>query len=54
MLEDAKKQAGRSGRTIAEETLLFFETKAMQTTERYPRTNDDWEDLDEANNTWAN
>ena len=44
MLEDAQKQAGRDGRTIADETLLLFATTAMLTTERFPITNDDWED----------
>ena len=41
MLEDAKKQTGRSGRRIANETLLLFARTAMITTERYPRTNND-------------
>ena len=53
MLKDAQKQAGRDGRTIADETLLLFVTTEMLTTERYPRTNDDWEDWAEANKTWA-
>ena len=53
MLEDAQKQAGRAGRTIANKTLLFFATTAMLTTERYPRTNNNWEDWAEANKTWA-
>ena len=53
MLKDAQKQAGRDGRTIADETLLFFATTAILTTERYLRTNDDWEDLSEANKTLA-
>ena len=44
MLEDAQKQAGRDGRTIADETILLFATTAMLTTERFPITNDDWED----------
>ena len=42
MLEDAQKQAGRAGRTIANKTLLLFETKAMITTEIFPRTNINW------------
>ena len=44
MLEDAQKQVGRSGRTVAEKTLLLLATTAMLTTERYPRTNYNWED----------
>ena len=42
MLEDAQKQAGQSGQTIADETLLLFASTAMLTTEQYPQTNDDW------------
>ena len=53
MLKDAQKQAGRAGCTIDDETLLLFTTTAMLTTERYPRTNDDWEYRAEANKTWA-
>ena len=39
MFEDAQKQAGRAGCTIAEETLLLFASTAMLTTEKFPRTN---------------
>ena len=53
MLEDAKKQTGRAFRTIADKMILLFSTTAMITTERYPRTNDDWEDQYESNKTWA-
>ena len=42
MLEDAQKQVGRSSHTIALKTLLLFARTAMLTTERYPRTNNDW------------
>ena len=44
MLEDAQKQAGRAGRTIADKTLLLFATTAMLKMERFPRTNNYWED----------
>ena len=47
MLEDAQKQARRAGRAIADETLLFFASTAMLTTDRYPSTNDDLEDRSE-------
>ena len=53
MLENAQNQAGRAGRTISDETLLLFETTEMITTERYPRTNSNWEDRAEANKIWA-
>ena len=36
MLEDEQKQSGRSGRTIANETILLFVSAAMPTTEKYP------------------
>ena len=44
MLEDAKKYLGRSGRTIADETLLLFVSTEMLTTERYPQSNNNLED----------
>ena len=53
MIEDAQKQAGRAGRTIADKTLLLFDSTTMLTTEQYPRANDNWEDRAEANITWA-
>ena len=48
MLKDAQKQAGQSGRTIANKTLLIFATTAMLTTNRFLCTNDDWEDCAES------
>ena len=53
MIEDAQKQAGQAGRTIANKTLLLFVITAMLTTERYPWINDDWEDQSEDQRTWA-
>ena len=53
MFKDAQKQAGRSGRTISDETLLLFANTAMLTTDQYPRTNYDWEDWSEEQKTWA-
>ena len=44
MLEDAQRQSGRAGQTIAKENLLLFATTAMLTTERFTRANKDWED----------
>ena len=44
MLQDAKKQAGRAGQTIANKTILLFVIMAMLTTDRYPRANNKWED----------
>ena len=42
MLEDAQWQAGRAGRTIADETILLFASTAMLMSERFPRANDEW------------
>ena len=44
ILEDAQRQAGRAGRTIADETLLIFASTAILTSEQFPRANDDWEE----------
>ena len=43
LLEDAQRQAGRSGRTTANKTLLLFASTAMLTSERFLRANDDSE-----------
>ena len=40
MLEDAQRQAGRAGQTTTDDTLLLFVSKAMLTTERFPRANE--------------
>ena len=52
MLEDTQRQAGRAGRMIADETLFLFASTAMLTIERFPRTNDDWEESAERDKTW--
>ena len=52
MLEDAQRQAGRAGRTIANETLLLLVTTAMLTTELCPRANEEWEERAERDKTW--
>ena len=51
MLKDAQKQVGRSGRTISNITLLLFASTEMLTTEKYPRTNNIWEDRDKDQKT---
>ena len=53
ILEDAKRQAGRTGRSINEETLLLFASTEMLTSEQFPRANDDWEERAERDKTWA-
>ena len=52
MLDDAQRQSGRAGRTIADKTKLLFSSTAMLTSERFPRANNDWEDRAERNKTW--
>ena len=53
MLKDAQRQAGRAGRTIADENLLLFAITAMLTSERFPRANEDWEERAERDKTWS-
>ena len=52
MLEDAQRQAGRAGQTIADETLLLFASTSMLTTERFPCANDNLEERAERDKTW--
>ena len=52
MLEDAHRQAGRAGRTIANKNLLLLATTAIITIEKFPRANDDWEECAEREKTW--
>ena len=54
MIEDAQKQAGRAGQTIANETLLLFAMNAILTTERFTRANKDWEDCTGSDKTCTN
>ena len=53
MLEDAQRQAGRSGRTIANNTLLLFASTDMLTNERFTRANDDWGERAKRDKTWT-
>ena len=53
MLEDSQRQAGRAGRTVTYETLLLFASTEMLTSERFPRSNYDWEERAERDKTWA-
>ena len=53
MIEDARRQAGRAGRTITNKTLLLFASTAILTTERFPCLNEDWKERAERDNTWA-
>ena len=53
MLEDAQRQSGQAGRTIADDTLLLFVSTAMLTSERFPRANFYWEDCAKREKMWA-
>ena len=53
MLEDAQKQLNRAGNPITDTTLLLFVSNAMLRTDRFPRSNDIWEDLPSDKRTWA-
>ena len=53
MLEDAQRQAGRAGITIADETLLLFASTVMLARERFPQANDNWEERAERDKTWS-
>ena len=53
ILKDAQWQAGRAGRAISDDTLLLFPSRAMLTSERFPRANNDWEEQAEPDKMWA-
>ena len=44
-LEEAQKQAARAGMPITDATLVMIATKAMLATQRFPTTNEKWEEL---------
>ena len=51
MLEDAQRQAGRAGRTIANKTLILFSSTVMLTSDKFPRAKNDWEERAERDKT---
>ena len=53
MPEDTQRQAVRAGRTIADKTLILFSRTEMLTSERFPRSNEEWEVRAERDKTWA-
>ena len=53
MLEDAQRQAGRTGRAISDDTLLLLASTAMLTSEQFSRGNNAWEDRAEPGKTWV-
>ena len=51
-LEDGKNKAEREEAPISNNMLVIIATKAMLTTEQYPRANETWEELDVDEKTW--
>ena len=52
-LEDGRDKAVRAGAPITNNMLFIIATKAMLTTEQYPRANETWEELDVDQKTWT-
>ena len=52
-MERAQKQSKRANNEIGDAMLVNMATKAMLATERFPKANDDWEDLPRDERTWA-
>ena len=52
-LEDGSDKAARAGAPISNNMLVIIATKAMLTTEQYPRANETWEELDVDEKTWT-
>ena len=51
-LEEAQKQATRAGTKSTDATLVMIATKVMLETQRFPTTNDKWEELGRSVQTW--
>ena len=52
-MERAQKQSKRANNEIGDAMLVNMGTKAMLATKRFPKANDNWEDLARAERTWA-
>ena len=52
-LEDGRDKVERAGAPISNNMLVIIATKAMLTTEQYPRANEVWEELDVDQKTWT-
>ena len=52
-LEDGRDKAARAGSPISNNMLVIIATKAMLTTEQYPRANETWEELDVDEKNWG-
>ena len=52
-LEKAQLQSERADMPIPDKYLMMVTTKAMSLSERFPRDNEDCEDLDKGSKSWA-
>ena len=53
-MEKAHMASKRANNEISEAMMVNMATKAMLSTERYPKANDDWENLAKSERTWKN
>ena len=51
--EDAQAKAEWANNPITNTTLIIIATTPMLITEKFPRANEDWEELDISQRTWA-
>ena len=51
-LEKAQLQAARAEMPIPDNYLMMVATKAMLSSERFPRAKEDWEDLEKVSKLW--
>ena len=51
-LEKAQLQASRAEIIILDNYLMMVATKAMLSLERFPRANEDWEDIEKVSKSW--
>ena len=51
-MEKLQEQSERADNKIPDAMMVNISTKAMLSTERFPKTNDDWEDLSKTERTW--
>ena len=51
-LKDAQRKAKRANNPVSDKYLVMVPTKAMMGSQRFPRSDDDWEDLDPLDRDW--
>ena len=52
-IEEAQQQAARVGMSITYAKLFMISKKVMRATQRFPTTNDKWEELGISTQTWG-